>query len=122
MWIGIAGVLGFIAVAAGAFGAHGLKGSLSPSLLNAFETGAHYQLVHAAALAAVAIGARASEDAPIAGLGTVAALWTAGMIVFSGSLYALALTGVSKLGAITPIGGLLLLAGWARLAAIGWRG
>ena len=105
----------FVAVAAGAFGAHGLKSRLTPELLAVFETGARYQMFHALALLAVAW---AQTRWP--GGGTTASGWffVAGTLLFSGSLYALALTGARWMGAITPFGGLALLLGWLCLA---WR-
>ena len=103
----------FIAVAAGAFGAHALRARLAPELLAAFETGARYQMYHALGLFAVAW---ACVRWP--GSSTTAAGWlfVAGTLLFSGSLYALALSGVRLLGAITPFGGLCFLAGWLCLA------
>jgi uncharacterized membrane protein YgdD (TMEM256/DUF423 family) len=105
----LAGVTG---VGLGAFGAHGLRGRLSPDMLAVFETGVRYHMYHALALLATAalIGRIDSRLLP-------AAAWcfTAGIVLFSGSLYALALTGVSMLGAITPLGGIAFLAGWACL-------
>ncbi len=112
-------VFGFLAVAAGAFGAHALRARLGPDLLAVWETAARYQMYHALALLAVAL---AAGHAPgVRSLGTAGWLFTAGIVVFSGSLYALALTGVRALGAITPLGGLGFLAGWALLAAAAWR-
>jgi uncharacterized membrane protein YgdD (TMEM256/DUF423 family) len=104
---------GFIGVAAGAFGAHALRMRLSADLLAVFETGARYQMYHALALVATAW---ASTRLP--GALTTAAGWcfAAGTVLFSGSLYALALTGVGALGAITPLGGVAFLAGWLCLA------
>ena len=103
----------FLAIAAGAFGAHALRPRLSPDLLATFETGARYQMYHALALMAVAW---AVQRWP----GTLAEwagwLFVAGTLLFSGSLYALALTGVRWLGAVTPLGGLAFLAGWICLA------
>jgi uncharacterized membrane protein YgdD (TMEM256/DUF423 family) len=101
-----------LAVAAGAFGAHGLRDRLEPRHLEIFEIGVRYHMYHALGLFAVAW--LVSRDAPLA----PAAGWAmlAGMAVFSGSLYALALTGITKLGAITPLGGLAFLAGWGLLA------
>ena len=109
----IGAISAFVAVALGAFGAHGLKGRLDAGLLAVFEVGVRYQMYHALALLAVAW---ACTRWP--GGAAVAAGWlfVAGTVVFSGSLYALSLTGVRWLGAITPIGGLALLAGWACLA------
>jgi uncharacterized membrane protein YgdD (TMEM256/DUF423 family) len=96
-------------VALGAFAAHGLKANLSPDLLAAFETGVRYQMYHVFALVAAAWGwARWQTPAfVLAGW-----LFVAGMVVFSGSLYLLALTGTRWLGAITPLGGLAFLTGW----------
>jgi len=104
---------GFIAVALGAFGAHALKSRLSPDLLAVFEVGVRYQMYHALALLAVAW---ASTQWPSPALTAGGWLFVAGTVLFSGSLYALALSGVRGLGAITPIGGLAFLAGWACLA------
>jgi uncharacterized membrane protein YgdD (TMEM256/DUF423 family) len=103
----------FIAVGAGAFGAHALRARLTPDLLAVFETGARYQMYHALALVAAAwvVSRWPGPLAVWAGW-----LFLAGTIVFSGSLYALALTGVRWLGAITPLGGLCFLAGWLCLA------
>lgn len=108
-WLATAAVNGFLAVAAGAFAAHGLA-DLPERYLNAFKTGAAYQMYHALALLAVAL-LPASRAANFAGWG-----FLLGVVIFSGSLYALALTRVGVFGAITPIGGVLMLAGWASLA------
>jgi uncharacterized membrane protein YgdD (TMEM256/DUF423 family) len=104
-----------IAVALGAFGAHALRARLTPEMLATFETGVRYHLYHALALFAVAmVVGRWPSSAPAA---TAAGwLFIAGILMFSGSLYLLALTGVRGLGAITPIGGLAFLAGWGCLA------
>ena len=104
---------GFIAVALGAFGAHALRGRLSPEMLAAFETGVRYQMYHVLTLLLVA-----AIIPRFGGWLVVSAGWlfVAGIVLFSGSLYLLALTGVTTLGAITPIGGLALLLGWAALA------
>ena len=106
-------VSGFVAVAFGAFGAHALRSKLSPEMLQVFETGVRYQMFHALALLITAI-AVARFDGWVAR----AAGWCflAGIVLFSGSLYALALTGAGMFGAITPIGGVGLLIGWACLA------
>ena len=107
----LAGVLGFTAVAAGAFGAHAVRSRLTPAMMEIYRTGALYHLVHAvAALAVAAAGDRLRRGRLILGL------LTAGIAIFAGSLYALALTGVTTLGAVTPLGGLLLLAAWALVA------
>jgi uncharacterized membrane protein YgdD (TMEM256/DUF423 family) len=111
-WMGC--FFGFCAVGAGAFGAHALRARLEPSLLAAFETGARYQIYHALALLGVALLLRSGvvgRPAQLAGW-----LFAAGIVLFSGSLYALALSGVRVLGAITPLGGLCFLAGWCMLA------
>lgn len=103
---------GLIAVMAGAFGAHALRQRLGPDLLAVFETGARYQMYHALALLLVAL-----LIPRLPGTLPVAAGWLffAGIVVFSGSLYVLALSGVRWLGAITPLGGLALMAGWVCL-------
>lgn len=108
-------VLAGLSVAAGAFGAHGLEDRIEPRLLDAFATGARYQMSHALALLAVAW---AVTRWPNAGLEHGGWLIATGVVVFSGSLYLLALTGAGWLGAITPIGGVLMISGWAVLA---WR-
>jgi len=106
-------VAGLIAVAFGAFGAHGLRGRLTPDMLAVFETGVRYHMYHALALLLVA-----ALMPRVDGRAMVAAGWlfVAGIVLFSGSLYLLAVTGVTVLGAITPIGGVAFLAGWALLA------
>lgn len=103
-----------VAVAAGAFGAHALKSRLSPVLLALFETGARYQMYHALALLAVA-GALTRWPTPL--VRAAGWLFLAGTVCFSGSLYLLSLTGARWLGAVTPLGGLLFIAGWLALAA-----
>jgi uncharacterized membrane protein YgdD (TMEM256/DUF423 family) len=109
----------FLAVAAGAFGAHGLRARVTPEMLAVFETGARYHMYHALALLAAGW---AAERWP--GTATTAAGWlfVVGTVVFSGSLYAMVLTGHRWLGAVTPIGGVAFLAGWAALAVAGMRG
>jgi uncharacterized membrane protein YgdD (TMEM256/DUF423 family) len=109
----IGALAGVVGVALGAFGAHGLRARLSPEMLAVFETGVRYQMYHALALLALgALGPTISGR-----LATVAGWsFTAGIVIFSGSLYLLALTDVRTLGAITPIGGVAFLLGWACLA------
>lgn len=106
-----------ISVAAGAFAAHGLKERLSTRGLEIFETGARYHMYHA--LAMVLAGLLVARGVGATGAGW---LFQAGIVVFSGSLYALALTDTKVLGAITPIGGLAFLGGWLWLAWAAWRG
>jgi uncharacterized membrane protein YgdD (TMEM256/DUF423 family) len=112
-----AAVSGFIAVALGAFAAHGLKARLAPEVLATFEVGVRYQMYHALALLAVAW---ACTRWPGTLANAAGWLFVAGTLVFSGSLYLLALTGEKWLGAITPLGGLAFLAGWICLAAAAW--
>jgi len=116
----LGGTFGFLAVAAGAFGAHGLRERLAPDLLAVFETAARYQMYHALALLAVAalLERRSSGAGPLRAAGWC---FVAGVVLFSGSLYTLALTGTAWWGAVTPLGGLLLLAGWLTLAYGLWR-
>lgn len=110
----VAGALfGLVGVAAGAFGAHALKATLAPDLLTVFETAVRYQLVHALAL--LVCGVAFSGGAPRV-LRAAGWLFVAGITLFSGSLYGLTLTGMRWLGAITPVGGVLLLTGWLCLA------
>lgn len=121
LFIAIAAVLGGTAVAAGAFATHALKPQLSDRLLAVFETAARYQMYHALALLLVALVQHQGLGAP--GLLTVSG-WAliAGTAIFSGSLYALALTGQSLLGAVAPIGGAALMVGWGCLAVAGLLG
>jgi len=111
-------MLAMIGVAAGAFGAHALKSRLTPDMLAVFEVGVRYQLVHALALLAVAWAITRWPGRAVLYAG---ALFIAGIVLFSGSLYLLALTGERSLGAITPFGGVAFLAGWACLAWAAWR-
>jgi uncharacterized membrane protein YgdD (TMEM256/DUF423 family) len=108
-----ASVLGFLGVALGAFGAHALKPTLEAhGSVETWKTAVLYHLVHAVALLALA-GWRDAHAGPS---GKVAALWTGGVVLFSGSLYWLALGGPKLLGPVTPLGGVAFLAGWALLA------
>jgi len=119
MALRIAAVFGFLAVALGAFGAHGLAERLSASgHVETWKTAALYHLVHSVVLLVLAL-----QLAPSGGGGSSPAFWlfAAGIVVFSGSLYLLCLTGVSKLGMVTPLGGLCLIAGWLYLAVKGLR-
>lgn len=115
LFLVLAGLHGFCAVALGAFGAHALKARLASAADGAqrlawWETAAHYQLVHALALA---LSAYLAARVPGAAANVSGYCFTAGIVLFSGSLYAMTLTAVRALGAVTPLGGLLLLAGWA---------
>jgi len=114
VWLVFASISGFLSVALGAFGAHGLKGKVSESLLSAFQTGTHYQMFHTLALLALALLAMQLENIPKA-MVVSACAWMAGIILFSGSLYGLALGGPGWLGPVTPLGGLLLMIGWLSL-------
>ena len=109
-----AAISGFLAVALGAFGAHGLKARISPELMTVYQTGVQYHFYHTLALLAVGLlllHHPQTTSFKISGFG-----FLLGTLIFSGSLYLLALTGTRWLGAITPIGGLLFLIGWAALA------
>lgn len=111
--LGLGAIMGFFSVAAGAFGAHALKQKLQPEMLSIFEIGARYQMYHALAMCLVVWASTL-----IPGLLTSLSGWLffAGTLIFSGSLYLLALTGIRVLGAITPIGGVILLIAWACFA------
>lgn len=118
-WLLLAGVNGLIGVAAGAFAAHALKTRLTPELLAIFQTGAQYQMYHALALLGVALLQRQTPPARVvAGAGWA---FLIGILLFSGSLYALALSGMRSLGAITPFGGVAFLLGWFLLIVAGAR-
>lgn len=108
-------LLGLLGVAAGAFGAHALRGAVTERDLEIWQTGAHYQQLHAALLVAVGVLARATGTAGRA-LAAASTLLTLGVLVFSGTLYAMVLGGPRILGAVTPLGGLCLMGGWAALA------
>jgi uncharacterized membrane protein YgdD (TMEM256/DUF423 family) len=115
LWIVLGAVNAFLAVAAGAFGAHGLRRIVRPELLTVFETGARYHMYHALALVAVGLVAL-HRGAPSGLLAASGWAFQVGIVLFTGSLYALTLTGMSRLGAITPLGGVAFLVGWALLA------
>lgn len=117
-WIALGALNAALAVAAGAFAAHALRERLDARSLEVFEVGARYQMYHA--LAMVGVGILASSGA-VRGALTAGWLFQAGIVLFSGSLYALALTGVRGLGVITPLGGIAFLAGWLWLAWSAWR-
>ncbi|SEI56008.1 Uncharacterized membrane protein YgdD, TMEM256/DUF423 family [Allopseudospirillum japonicum] len=109
-WMSVSACSGALGVALGAFAAHGLKNTLTPYLLEVFQTGVEYQMLHTLALAWVCVWMHRDPDNPW--WSSVAWAWTLGMMFFSGSLYLLALTGIHYLGFITPIGGSLLILGW----------
>ena len=109
----------FIGVALGAFGAHGLRSRVSSEMLAVFETGVRYHMYHAFAILIVALALARIDGWLIRAAGW---LFTVGIVIFSGSLYALALSGATILGAVTPIGGLAYLLGWACLAVAALRG
>lgn len=111
-------VSAFIAVAAGAFGAHALRSRLSPELLVTFETGARYQMYHALAILLVAW---ASSRWPGGALQFAGWSFAVGTVLFCGSLYILALTGLRWVGAVTPIGGAAFLLGWLSFAWGAWK-
>src|SRR5215510_11603461 len=114
----VGALAGFIGVALGAFGAHGLRTRLSAEMLSVFETGVRYQMYHALAILIVGLAAARLDGSLIRSAGW---LFTTGIVFFSGSLYALALSGVTMLGAVTPLGGLAFLAGWAALVIASLR-
>ncbi|HTV24640.1 MAG TPA: DUF423 domain-containing protein [Polyangiaceae bacterium] len=122
--LALGAVAGFSGVAFGAFGGHGLRKKLADApegakRLEWWQTGSSYHLAHAVA---IAVAALVAERVPGASASAAAWAFLAGIVLFSGSLYAMALTGVRKLGAITPLGGLGLLAGWACLLAAALAG
>jgi uncharacterized membrane protein YgdD (TMEM256/DUF423 family) len=114
----LAAFTGFTGVALGAFAAHGLKGRLTADYLAVFQTGTHYQLIHALALFGVGLLAL---QRPGRLVNCAGALFALGILLFSGSLYLLTLSGVSALGIVTPFGGVAFLAGWLCLGLAVWR-
>ncbi|WP_126425505.1 DUF423 domain-containing protein [Brevibacillus marinus] len=120
VFLAIGSIAAFLAVALGAFGAHVLKRRLSAQMLANFQTGVQYHMIHAVALLVLGGLWRSWGDLPL--FPYAGWFFLAGIILFSGSLYALSLSGVKKLGAITPLGGLCFLAGWLCLALAGLAG
>ena len=114
----IAAIFGGLSVAGGAFGAHALREKISERSLEIFDTGARYQMDHALALLLVAMLISRLENPPTTLL-VSGWLFIIGVVIFSGSLYALSLTGIKSLGAVAPLGGLALILGWAALAVAG---
>lgn len=115
----LASLLGGLAVALGAFGAHALRGRLDERMLANFETGVRYHFYHALALVAVVVVIKLWPTSALANY--AGWLFLVGILIFSGSLYLMALTGARWLGAITPIGGVAFIAGWLCLALAAWR-
>lgn len=112
-WVGLGSLFAALGVGLGAFGAHALKLRLSPEDLAIFEVGVRYQMYHALALLALGFFASKIESGLVKAAGL---LFVAGILIFSGSLYTLVLSGVRVLGAVTPIGGLCFIVGWSLLA------
>lgn len=113
IWLLLAAINGFLAVTAGAFAAHGLQGRLDTHAISIFDTAARYHMYHALALGLAALARRGSARAAAT---TAAAFFLIGIVLFSGSLYALAFTGARALAIVTPFGGVAFLVGWAALA------
>lgn len=113
LWIITAGIAGFTGVALGAFGAHGLRNILSPHLMSIYETGIYYHLVHAAAILAIALAAKPKYYIS-------AFFFMIGIVLFSFSLYAYSITGITAIAIITPFGGVSFLTGWLMLVIKGF--
>ncbi|MGB0712784.1 MAG: DUF423 domain-containing protein [Gammaproteobacteria bacterium] len=123
LFIALGALNGAFAVGMGAFGAHGLRGRIEERLFDAYQTGAEYHLLHAVALVVVGLMARTTPpDAP-GGMAVRLAGWSmlSGMVLFSGSLYVMAVTGLRFLGAITPLGGTAFILAWVALAVAAWK-
>jgi uncharacterized membrane protein YgdD (TMEM256/DUF423 family) len=120
IFLSVAAMLGGLSVAAGAFASHALREKISERSLEIFETGARYQMYYALALFLVAILMSRTES-PQPSLVASGWLFIIGIAIFSGSLYALSLTGIKSLGAIAPLGGTAFLAGWGALAFAAWN-
>lgn len=118
LWLLLSAFAGFTGVALGAFAAHGLKHKLTAEHLAAFQTGTHYQLIHALALFGVGLLALHAPSRLVDMAGCAFAL---GILLFSGSLYLLTLSGVGKLGIVTPFGGVAFLVGWLCLGLAAWK-
>ncbi|MDR8015093.1 DUF423 domain-containing protein [Ectopseudomonas guguanensis] len=118
LWLLLSAFAGFTGVALGAFAAHGLKNRLTPEYLAVFQTGTHYQLIHALALFGVGLLAL---HMPGRLINLAGGAFAVGILLFSGSLYLLTLSGIGKLGIITPFGGVAFLIGWLCLGLAAWR-
>ncbi|HSM59236.1 MAG TPA: DUF423 domain-containing protein [Longimicrobiales bacterium] len=118
-FFGLGALCALLGVALGAFGAHALRSTLSAADLEVFETGVRYQMYHALGLFAVSWASARWPDSPVAAAGW---LFVAGILLFSGSLYVMVLSGQRWLGAVTPLGGVCFLVGWAILAWAALRG
>jgi uncharacterized membrane protein YgdD (TMEM256/DUF423 family) len=119
MWLFLSALLGFLAVAMGAFGAHALEPHVTPRELDVWRTAAHYHLLHAVLLAAISL-----RGVPLTGRASVVARWCLliGIVLFSGTLYAYVLSGQRWLAMITPAGGVSLMAGWIAIAVAALTG
>ncbi|WP_161866070.1 MULTISPECIES: DUF423 domain-containing protein [Pseudomonas] len=118
LWLLLSAFAGFTGVALGAFAAHGLKNRLTPEYLAVFQTGTHYQLIHALALFGVGLLAL---HMPGRLVNLAGGAFAVGILLFSGSLYLLTLSGIGKLGMITPFGGVAFLIGWLCLGLAAWK-
>jgi uncharacterized membrane protein YgdD (TMEM256/DUF423 family) len=110
-WIRVAAALGFAGVLLGAFGAHALRGRVADNLLSAYQTGVLYHLIHTVVLLALALHAKRDQTE----IRLPASLLLAGIVLFSGSLYLMALSGITRFAIVTPVGGLCFLAGWVAI-------
>jgi uncharacterized membrane protein YgdD (TMEM256/DUF423 family) len=119
IFFSLAAIFGGASVASGAFASHALREKISERSLEIFEVGARYQMYHALALLLVGL-LLSRQNPPPTTLIATGWLFIIGTVIFSGSLYALSLTGIKLLGAITPLGGVALIAGWATLALAAW--
>ncbi|MBK8453715.1 MAG: DUF423 domain-containing protein [Thiofilum sp.] len=117
IWLALASLLGLLAVVLGAFGAHSLEKILDPALLKRYHTGVEYQFYHSLALLGVGLW---FKIAPSKLLSYAGLLFTLGIILFSGSLYVYALSGIKTFGMITPLGGIAFIAGWALMLYTAW--
>ena len=118
LWLLLSAFAGFTGVALGAFAAHGLKNRLTPEYLAVFQTGTHYQMIHALALFGVGLLAL---HMPGRSVNLAGGAFAVGILLFSGSLYLLTLSGIGKLGMITPFGGVAFLIGWLCLGLAAWK-